>query len=134
MEKNFKMKKSEPQELTKEELSRVLYNSMIAKTVLANQNALAPNNIIATMVKKVDVAAYSAIKDVTEGKFSQGTNILGLKEDGVGYTTEGSNIKVPQEIIDEVEKIKQKIVSGELVIPDTPESVDEFLKNNTYSK
>ena len=52
----------------------------------------------------------------------------------MGYTTEGSNIKVPQEIIDEVEKIKQKIISGELVIPDKPENVDEFLKNNTYSK
>ena len=106
----------------------------IAIGVNSNQNTLAPNNIIATMIKKVDVAAYSAIKDVTEGKFSQGKNILGLKEDGVGYTTEGSNIKVPQEIIDEVEKIKQKIISGELVIPDKPENVDEFLKNNTYSK
>lgn len=40
------MKKSEPQELTKEELSRVLYNSMIAKTVLANQNALAHNEVL----------------------------------------------------------------------------------------
>ena len=74
------------------------------------------------------------IKSISEGKFSQGKNILGLKEDGVGYTTEGSNIKVPQEIIDEVEKIKQKIINGELLIPDKPENVDEFLKNNTYSK
>jgi basic membrane protein A and related proteins len=106
----------------------------LAIGVNSNQNSLYPNNIMATMLKKVDSAAYSAISDIIKGKFSQGANYLGLKEEGVGYTVEGSNIKLSKETIAKVNEIKDKVNSGELKIPDTVEAVEAFLKNNKYSK
>lgn len=106
----------------------------LAIGVNSNQNALYPDNIMATMLKKVDAAAYSAINDIIEGKFSQGANYLGLKEEGVGYTVEGSNIKLSEETIAKINEIKDKVNSGELQIPDTAQGVDEFLKNNKFTK
>lgn len=106
----------------------------LAIGVNSNQNKLYPDNIIATMLKQVDAAAYSAIKDIIEGKFSQGANYLGLKEDGVGYTVEGSNVKLSADTIAKVNAIKDKVNSGELQIPDTVDGVNEFLKNNKYTK
>lgn len=96
----------------------------------SNQNTLYPDNIMATMLKKVDSAAYSAISDIVKGEFSQGANYLGLKEEGVGYTVEGSNIEFSEDIINKVNEIKDKVNSGELEIPDTVEDVDTFLENN----
>ena len=59
---------------------------------------------------------------------------IGMKNGGTGYTTEGSNVKVPDEIIEAVEEIKQKVIDGELVLPSTREELEEFLKNNKYEK
>ena len=105
-------------------------NKFLAIGVNANQNQLYPDNIIATMLKQVDSAAYSAINDIVNDTFSQGANYLGLKEEGVGYTLEGSNIKVPDSIIKKIDEVKAKISSGELVVPQTVEEVDNFIKDN----
>lgn len=98
--------------------------------VNSNQNKMAPDFIVASMVKRVDNATFDVVKNVLDDKFKAGIISLGLAQEGVGYTVEGSNVKVPESIIKQVEAIKEKIKSGELVVPDTMEKVDEFLKNN----
>lgn len=95
--------------------------------VNSNQNFLAPDHIMASMLKLVNQAAYSAIEDVINGEFKPGTHLLGLAEDGVGYTTADSNIEIPAEIIEVVEELKAKVASGELVVPETLEDVEAFL-------
>ncbi|MHB1394413.1 MAG: BMP family lipoprotein [Clostridia bacterium] len=108
--------------------------NFMAIGVNSNQNAIAPDNIFASMLKRVDVAAYESVKSVVDGTFKGGVKSLGLVQEGVGYSVEGSNIKVPEDIIKKVEELKKKIVAGEIKVPvDTPE-VDAFLKANTGSK
>ena len=43
--------------------------------------------------------------------------VLGLSDEGIGYTLEGSNIKVPDEIVEQLETIKSQIISGDIEVP-----------------
>jgi len=51
------------------------------------QDWIKPGVIIASMMKRVDVGVYTAVKDAVEGTFKGGVVELGLKEDGVGLST-----------------------------------------------
>ena len=100
--------------------------------VNSNQNGIEPDHIMASMLKLANQAAFSVIEDVVNDKFTSGIHTLGLGENGVGYTVEGSNIQIPEDIIQTVEGIKEKISNGELVIPENLEDVDAFLENNKF--
>lgn len=95
-------------------------NSFYAIGCNSNQNTIDPDHIIASMLKRVDSAAYEIAKAAQEGTLSLGQNVeLGLSDEGVGYTVEGSNIQVSQDIIEQLEEIKGKIISGEIKVPET---------------
>lgn len=98
--------------------------------VNSNQNFIDPEHIIASMLKRVDTAVFTVEKQASGGDFKAGKFALGIKDDGVGYTTEKSNVKVSDDIIKKVEAIKQKILSGELVPPAEMKDVDAFLQKN----
>ena len=92
------------------------------------QNYLDPDHIVLSAVRFLDVVVYNTIKDLKEnGKFEAGYHQLGLKEGAVGYSLDQSKVNVPQEVIDKVEEMKAKVISGELVIPDKLEDVDAFI-------
>lgn len=85
----------------------------------SNQNVLDPDHIAASMQKKVDTAAYEIVRQASEGTLPVGkTTTLGIAEDGVGYTVEGTGIDIPDEIIEKVEELKEKIASGEITVPE----------------
>ncbi|BAA81609.2 membrane lipoprotein family protein [Aeropyrum pernix K1] len=54
----------------------------------ASQEWYDPQTIIISGLKRVDVAVYTAIKDVVEGRFRGGIVSLGLKEGGLGLSDE----------------------------------------------
>ncbi|MFW6029140.1 MAG: BMP family lipoprotein [Halanaerobiales bacterium] len=105
-------------------------HDFMAIGVNSNQNHIKPDHIVASMLKRVDTATFEAVKSVEDDEFESGEHPLGVEEEGVGYTLEESNIEVPDEIISEVEDLKEKIKSGELVIPDEIDKVEEFLSEN----
>ncbi|WP_247001779.1 BMP family lipoprotein [Halosolutus gelatinilyticus] len=75
--------------------------------------------ILASMVKRVDTAVYSAIESVVDDAFEGGqTETLGLEQDGVG-TVYGDELgdQIPQEIKDQVAESKQAIIDGEIDVP-----------------
>ena len=100
--------------------------------VNSNQNVLDPDHIVASMLKRVDTAAFEIVKAAcVDGNLAVGsTTVLGVKDDGVGYTLEGSNIKVSDEDVAIIEDLRAKIADGTLVIPTTLEEVDAFLAAN----
>lgn len=108
--------------------------NLLAIGVNSNQNSIDPDHIVASMLKRVDTAAYSAIKDVVDGTFTAGVHTLGLKQEGIGYDLTGSNVQVPQSVIDQVEAIKAEIISGNIKVPTALEEVEPFLAGNTYQK
>ena len=98
-----------------------------------NQNHIEPDFIVATSIRNVDEMVYAQIKSVVDGTWTDGLVIQGLKEDAVGFSTEGSNVVVPEEILAILEETRQKIISGELV-PPTDENYEEWIINNQYEK
>ena len=89
-----------------------------------DQNYLAPDNVITSAMKGVDLAVYEIAQELKNGTFKGGrTLVYGLAEGGVDIAPT-SNKHVPQEILDFVEEQKQKIISGEIVIPANKEEYD----------
>jgi len=91
----------------------------------SDQYSLAPDNILTSMMKRVDVAVYETIEAAKDGNFQAGSTIFGLKEDGVGLAPTTSN-NTPQEVIDRADELRQMIIDGEFTVPATEEELDNF--------
>ncbi|WP_205622740.1 BMP family lipoprotein [Paenibacillus wynnii] len=72
---------------------------------------------LTSMIKKVDEAVYQISRDLAEGNFPGGkVTTMGLKENGVDIAP--TSIKnVTPEALKKVEEYRQKIISGEIVVP-----------------
>ncbi|MCF6093167.1 BMP family protein [Microaerobacter geothermalis] len=71
---------------------------------------------LTSMMKRVDEAVYRVSKDLIDGKYQGGQIVsLGLKENAVGLPENNPNI--PEDVLMQVEEYKQKIISGEIVVP-----------------
>lgn len=84
-----------------------------------NQNTIAPDYIMASMLKKLDSCAYHAISSVVDGSYNGENQELGLADNGVDYTVEGSNIAVTDDMVKKLDELKEKIIAGEIEVPDT---------------
>ena len=94
-------------------------NSKLAIGVDSNQNYLHPGTMLTSMVKRVDVAVYDAMKSAKEGTWQSGVRVLGLAEGGVDWALDEHNENlVSAEIKDTVEKAKKSIIDGEIQVVD----------------
>ncbi|MBD3307997.1 BMP family ABC transporter substrate-binding protein, partial [candidate division KSB3 bacterium] len=100
----------------------------------SNQNHLGhvketgENYGLTSMLKQVDVAVYLSIKDIVNGTFQPGVREYGLgdKVEIQGNTYRGiyfamdeyNDDLVTQEMLDKVAEAEQKIISGEIVVPE----------------
>ncbi len=85
----------------------------------SNQNGLQPGKILTSMLKRVDVAVYSAFMDAKNGTFTAGTSDLGLKEGGVDYAMDDNNKPlVTDEMKAAAEKAKADIIAGTVTVHD----------------
>jgi basic membrane protein A and related proteins len=91
-----------------------------------DQHALAPNNVITSAVKRVDMGVYNVVKSLVASGFTGGTTIAyGLAEGGVDIAPTSSEL-VPAEILAEVETLKQKIIAGTIVVPFNADTFKTF--------
>jgi basic membrane protein A len=67
-------------------------------------------------VKRVDVGVYDAVKQVQDGKFRGGSDLLFNLENN-GMSVGKINPAVPKAYIDEMNKYKQQIIAGTLKVP-----------------
>ena len=72
-------------------------------------------SVIASALKKVDVATYTAIQDVVNGTFKSGALTFSIANDGAGYALD--NLTLPADIQTEVDSVLAKIKSGALTPP-----------------
>jgi len=85
----------------------------------SNQNYLHPGSVLTSMLKRVDVAVYSAFKNAQEGDLETGVKNLGLAEEGVGYALDEHNRElVTPEMEAQLEDAKAKIIAGEIEVSD----------------
>jgi basic membrane protein A len=77
------------------------------------------DHVLTSATKKVDVAVFDTIQKQVNGSFEGGgVTSFGLAEDGVGLGEISSKF-TDQDAIDKVEEQKQKIIDGEIEIPET---------------
>src|SRR5579864_5214282 len=75
----------------------------------------ADGSVIASALKKVDVATYTAIQDVVKGQFQSGVLTFSIANDGAGYAVD--NFTVPAALKTELDKVQGEIKSGSLTPP-----------------
>ncbi len=91
----------------------------LAIGVDSNQNYLKPGFILTSMLKRVDVAVFEAAREAKNGHFVPGLGRFGLKDHGIDYSMDQFNEKlVSTEYRKRLEELKQKIIRGEIVVPD----------------
>lgn len=100
----------------------------------SNQNTVDPEHIVASVLKRVDTAAYEIVKAacIDENLAVGSTVTLGLADEGLDYTLEGSSIKLRDEDIAAIEKVKKAIIDGTIIVPMEEEKVAQFLADNKY--
>ena len=83
-----------------------------------DQDGIAPGAVLASMVKRTDVAVENVVKDYADGKFPGGETItFGLKENGVGLSEmKHTKDMIPAPILEKVEQAKQDILSGKVKV------------------
>ena len=85
----------------------------------SNQDWTKPGWILTSMLKRVDVAVYSAIEEVKAGKFSGGVKHFGLTNKGVDYSVDDYNAKILTEPVRQrAEALKAEIIAGKVIVPD----------------
>jgi basic membrane protein A len=83
----------------------------------SNQNYLHPGSVLTSMLKRVDVAVYEAMK-AGEG-LETGFNVMGLSNHGVGVALDENNEGiVTYSMLSQVYAAADKIVSGDLAVHD----------------
>jgi len=79
----------------------------------------APCCVLTSMVKKVDVAVFEAIRQLIEGELEGGVRELGLAEDGVAFVYDEHNRdRIPPEVVAKVRALGKEIIAGKIKVPD----------------
>lgn len=92
-----------------------------------DQSDLAPDHMITSAMKRIDNAMFNIAVDLQNGNLKGGQTITyGLADNGVDIAP-SSDKHVPQEILDEVEIIKQDIIDGKIFVPYNKETYEKYI-------
>ena len=81
----------------------------------SNQDAVVPGTILTSMLKKVDQAVFTIIKETQEKGFTAGEKDFNLANDGVGITElEYTKDQIGEDKLKRLEEIKADIISGKI--------------------
>ena len=89
-----------------------------------DQSILAPDHVITSAMKRVDVASQDISKAVADGKFVSGVHLYDLSNGGVDLAPTRTHI--PAEVLAVVEQAKADIIAGKIVVPTLAEEVPQF--------
>lgn len=99
-----------------------------------NQNTLAPDNVIASEIEKLDIAVMQNCEKLINGEWKSGVELLGIPTGYFDIVYDESNVAVPQEVKDKLQGIYEDVKSKKLELPKTKEEVDAWAeKNNEYA-
>jgi basic membrane protein A len=85
----------------------------------SNQNFLHPGSVLTSMLKRVDLVTYDAMKSVADGTWEPGITVLGLAEKGVEPAFDENNASlITDEMKAAVEKATADIISGAVIVHD----------------
>lgn len=83
-----------------------------------NQNGIQPGSVLTTNTAALDVAVYETFNAALTGNWEAGNVVLGLAEDGVGWSLDEHNRGLlSDEEIARMEQVKQDVTDGTVVVP-----------------
>ena len=81
-----------------------------------------PEAVLTSMIKRVDIAVFDTIRDVTHGRFPRGhdgMNVFGVADGGIDYVGAGVHSRhLRPEVRARAEALRARIASGELRVPE----------------
>jgi basic membrane protein A len=85
--------------------------------------------ILTSMLKRVDNAVFLTAKEyIDTGKVTGGYRTFSLVDDGVGVAVNQFNEAKLKPIMAKIDELKQKIISGEIVVPDDDAKVEAWAR------
>jgi basic membrane protein A len=91
----------------------------LAIGVDSNQNHLQPGTVLTSMVKRVDLAVYDALRTARGGTWKPGRRAIGVAEDGVGYSLDQYNRQlITPEMERRLTQARADIVAGKIKVTD----------------
>lgn len=106
--------------------ARAAGKSVFVIGVDSDQAHLAPDAVLTSMVKRVDLAVYQATRDLYDDAFTATDSVMGLKEGGVTYAPVTVGLADKDAVLSKVDALRAKVVSGEVKVPKNPADVDGF--------
>lgn len=92
----------------------------------SDQSHLAPDAVLTSMVKRVDLAVWLAASDLKAGTFAAGDSSMGLKEGGVTYAPVRVALPEKERLLARVEALRQRVVEGGLKVPSNTSELAGF--------
>ena len=85
----------------------------------SNQNYLHPGSVLTSMIKRVDLVGYKALKSAAAGNWKPGASVLGLREGGVDYAYDQYNkALITPAMKAKADQAKADIISGKIKVHD----------------
>lgn len=85
------------------------------------------NVTLTSMVKRVDIAVQDISNQAMNGEFPGGENVQYGLEDGGVSAAKTNEEALTEDIVSAIEDWKEKIVNGEIEVPQTREETDKFI-------
>ena len=90
-------------------------NDIYAIGVDSDQASLAPDHVITSAMKRVDVSTYDISKSVLDDEFVAGIHIYDINTGGVDIAP--TTDLLPDDVISKVEEVKQDMIDGKINVP-----------------
>ncbi len=100
-------------------------NGKLAIGVDSNQNHLQPGTMLTSMLKRVDLATYDSFMDYKNGNFTSGVKVLGLAEDGVGWSLDEHNASLV------TDDMKAQMTAMSDAVKSGATKVHDYMSDNT---
>ncbi len=100
----------------------------------SDQYDVAPDTVLTSLLKRVDLAVYQAAARAKEGVFKSGNVEMGLAENGLAFAPIRI-ARIPADkrdaLLNKVKELEKQIVSGAIQVPATQEALDAFMASGT---
>ncbi len=94
----------------------------------SDQAHVAPEVVLTSMVKRVDLAVWQAVSDLAAGHFTNGDMRLGLKEGGVAMAEVRIDFPDKAEVLKQVDALRARIIAGAIKVPANQGELDAFVQ------
>ena len=96
-----------------------------------DQNYLAPENVLTSAMKRVDISVFSLIEDVVNGTFEAGNKLYTLESGAVDIAP--TTTLLSEDALAAVEAAKAAILAGDIVVPADREAFAEKYGEGIYT-